>query len=221
MRRVSDSLLALQASLDDLPLFPLPEMVFFPGVGLPLHVFEPRYRVMVKDCMAKGGALAIVLLLPGADEAGFPRIARVAGGGVIVEHEALPDGRSNVLVQGLARLELEELPFIPQYRRAKARILREPHSPVDEGDRAALVSAATSFARAIRERDASFDLRLPQELDTAHLADVCAFQLLTSAESRQRVLETLDPGRRVRMVIEQLMLQKSSLGRASSPHSLN
>ncbi|MGH7284137.1 MAG: LON peptidase substrate-binding domain-containing protein, partial [Polyangiaceae bacterium] len=50
----------LEAALHELPLFPLGEVVLFPNVLLPLHVFEPRYRKMLKDCLASHGAIAIV-----------------------------------------------------------------------------------------------------------------------------------------------------------------
>ena len=48
-----------------IPVFPLPEVVFFPGTVLPLHVFEPRYRRMVADCLAGDGRLAVAMLRPG------------------------------------------------------------------------------------------------------------------------------------------------------------
>ena len=99
---------SLERSLDALPLFPLPQVVLFPEAVLPLHVFEPRYRTMLRDCLARHGALAVVQIVPGEDEHGRPRIAEVSGAGVIVEHQPLPDGRANIVVLGQARVRLEE-----------------------------------------------------------------------------------------------------------------
>src|SRR5688572_19919423 len=111
-------------ALADLPLFPLPHTVLFPGALLPLHVFEPRYRVMTKHCLATHRALAVVLITdprferaPRSERSPFseppprserepmsgrelPAIAPVAGAGVIVEAAELPDGRFNILLRG-------------------------------------------------------------------------------------------------------------------------
>jgi hypothetical protein len=75
------------------------------------------------------------------------------------------------------------------------------------------VSAATSFARAVRRHDPSFSLRVPDDPDSATLADMCAFQLLVDADVRQRVLEDLRPASRVRRVVEELMVQAAALTR--------
>lgn len=207
----SDPFPPFETSLGCLPIFPLPDVVFFPGVRLPLHVFEPRYRVMVRDCLATHGAIAIAQLLPGEDATGFPRLSRVVGGGMIAEHHELPDGRSNILVQGIARLEIEELPFVAPYRRARARVLVDEGGPVPDADRAALVSAASSFARLVHTHDRSFSFTLPVELDASRLADACAFQLVVDAHVRQKILEELRPEHRVRAVIEALMVQAIAL----------
>ena len=218
---MTDSLPSLEAALAELPIFPLPEVVFFPGVELPLHVFEPRYRTMIQDCLASHGAIAIAQLLPGQDATGFPRLAKIVGGGVIREHQELPDGRSNILVEGIARLELEELPFVGPYRRARARIIEDVGVAIPDGDRAALVSAATAFAREVRKHDNTFSMRFPEDLDATRLADVCAFQLIVDAAVRQRILEELRPVVRVRLVVEELMLQAAAFKKPTSARGKN
>src|SRR4051794_32714358 len=109
-----------EANLEDVPVFPLPHVVLFPDSMLPLHIFEPRYRTMLADCLA-GSTKAIVIAQ--IDRRGG-RIAQVAGAGVIVEHQSLPDGRSNIVVAGRTRVRLDELmieepPRYP-YKRARA-----------------------------------------------------------------------------------------------------
>ena len=74
-----------------LPVFPLPRVVFFPGTILPLHLFEPRYRAMMEDCVSSGPkAMAVALLKPGWDDdyEGAPPIHEIAGAGRIVEWSA-------------------------------------------------------------------------------------------------------------------------------------
>src|SRR5690606_21229592 len=79
-----------------LPIFPLPSVVLFPGSVLPLHVFEPRYRAMMEDCVSRGPrAMAVALLRPGweRDYEGRPPVYEIAGAGRIVEWARRPDGR--------------------------------------------------------------------------------------------------------------------------------
>jgi Lon protease-like protein len=200
---------SLDHALEDLPIFPLPRLVFFPSTMLPLHVFEPRYRKMLADCLATHKAMAVVRLEQGE------RIAEVAGVGVVVHHEQLPDGRSNLVLEGAGRVRLEELPFCPPYRRARATLLEPVRTKVSDEDRTALVVAATEFVREVRRYDEDFTFDLPAERSAGVLADVCAASLIVDADVRQRLLEELDEAARVKSVIEELSMQRLSLGERS------
>ena len=204
----------LEAALHALPLFPLPQVVLFPGALMPLHVFEPRYRQLVRDVLATHATFSVVQIPDEAqvDAHGHPAIARIASVGTIVDHVELPSGRFNILVRGRARVSLDELPFVSPYRRARAEILPSTHENVPPADIAALISAATSFATMVRERDADFELRLPREGDAGALADLCAAQLLLDGRDRQKALELLDVCERVRFVTENVALQRLALG---------
>jgi Lon protease-like protein len=203
----------LSAALAALPLFPLPQTVLFPGALLPLHVFEPRYRAMVRDVLETHRVLSVVLITDArtTDAHGHPTIADVATAGEIIDHAELPGGRFNILLRGRARVLLRELPFVPLYRTAAATVLADELSEVSHGDHAALLSTATAFASLVRERDRSFDFRLPRDASTSLVADLCAHHLLLDARERQRVLETLDVAARVRRVTEALALQRLAL----------
>ncbi len=207
---VSDDAHGLAGALEAMPVFPLPGVVLFPGALLPLHIFEPRYRAMVADCLATHRCMAVALVRVEngeVDLAGRPPFTRVAGAGVIVEHTALPDGRSNIVVQGRARVVLEELAFQPPYRRAQARILHERSTPVSAVDRTALHAAATALAAASRRADRKTDFALPAGIGPGTAADLCAHQLMVDPEARQRTLEELDVGARVRLVTAALAEQ--------------
>jgi Lon protease-like protein len=203
---------SLEAALAELPIFPLPRLVFFPSTILPLHIFEPRYRTMIADCLRTHGALAVVRIREGEepDAYGNPRVESISGAGVITEHETLPDGRSNLLLTGRARVHLEELPFVGPYRRARATILEPVHTPIPENDRTALVAAATAFAREVKKRDGSFHFDLPLKAGASCLADVCAAHLVIDADARQAALEELDEAKRVRLVTRELALQENA-----------
>jgi len=195
-------------SLESIAVFPLSNVVLFPGAALPLHIFEPRYRVMIKDCLSAHRAIAIGQR---AED------GAIVGGGLIVEHNQLPDGRSNILVVGESRLQLEEvmvedLPRYP-YRRARAIVLPDLELDVPEKDKTALVAAATMFASEVKRHDASFSFLVPKTATAGQLADVCAYQLVVDPGVRQAVLEDLDPRSRVDRVTSQIALQHSAMMR--------
>ena len=200
----------LAAALDALPIFPLPDVVLFPRALLPLHVFEPRYQALLADCLATHKCMAMALIGEGGDGE-RPGVARVAGAGIVVQHQALGDGRSNIMLHGRARVLLEELPFEPPYRRARARVLQEIGTAPD-AQRAALRAAAVAFVAAARRREVEIELELPEDVDAAAAADLCAHHLVLDASVRQRALEELDVGARVLLVTAELAGQTARLG---------
>ncbi len=212
----------LEAAVAEMPVFPLSQIVLFPRALLPLHVFEPRYRALLKDALGTHKIIAMALVPDpnDKDEAGQPRFAPVAGAGFIVEEQQMPDGRSTILLHGVARVRLEELPFIPPYRRARATILHDAPAIVPAAERTALLAEATAFAGEVARRDDSFSFRLPQSLEPGAIADLCAHHLVIDAAARQRILETLDVNARVRMVTAELAVQHGSL-RKIEPSTLH
>lgn len=208
--------------LEEVPVFPLPQVVLFPHAHLPLHIFEPRYRTMLEHCLASNGAIVIAQL----DRKGGDRINEYAGAGVIVEHQQLPDGRSNIVVAGRARVRLEELVFEDPprypYKRARATLITDRPALVKPHECAALLAAASMFATEVKKHDPSFTFRLPKDVDGGGMADACAFQLVVDPGIRQAILEQVDPRERVRMVTNQLAVQHGAmLGEAAVGSVLN
>jgi Lon protease-like protein len=105
---------------DWLPLFPLPNVVLFPNVFLPLHIFEARYREMVADAIAGDRMIGMVLLRPGweHDYEGRPPVYQIGSSGVITHFERLSDGRYNIILRGLERFRVLEEDSSRTYRRA-------------------------------------------------------------------------------------------------------
>jgi len=91
-----------------IPIFPLPNVVLFPNVFLPLHIFEPRYRAMVKDALASDRIIGMVLLRPGFEPnyAGRPPVYPIGCAGLITHSEPLPDGRFNIVLRGLEKFRV-------------------------------------------------------------------------------------------------------------------
>jgi Lon protease-like protein len=113
---------------DLLPLFPLPNVVLFPNVFLPLHIFEPRYREMVADALDADRMIGMVLLKPGweRDYEGRPPVYPVGCSGVITHVEALADGRYNIVLRGLERFRIVAEDHSRKYRSARVESLVEP-----------------------------------------------------------------------------------------------
>jgi Lon protease-like protein len=140
-----------------LPLFPLPNVVHFPGTRLPLHIFEPRYRRMVADLLELPEAERRVgMILVAADRrTGAAELVEPGCAGRLVEHEALPDGRSNIVLEGEYRFALEELVDGKPYRQARVAPL-EDRVPLVEHERAdrlerEIAGLAAAIATACKE----------------------------------------------------------------------
>jgi|SRR6185312_15413330 len=91
----------------ELPLFPLP-VVLFPGVPLPLHIFEPRYREMLSDIRIGNNLFGLSYFDASTSEKDIPPAGHIGCVAEVTEEQALPDGRSNVLTIGLVRYRVDE-----------------------------------------------------------------------------------------------------------------
>lgn len=203
----------LESALASLPLFPLPGVILLPGVMLPLHVFEPRYRKMVRDVLDSHRSMVIVQLLEEAGEEGRPpRLAEVGGVGTIVDCTELPNGRFNIVLRGRARVSIEELPFVPPYRRAACTVLPSTNEDLPTTTMPALLGAVTSFVGLVQRRDPSFEFRLPKGAGSELVVNACAQHLLIDARDKQRVLELSSLRDRADALTEILALQQLSLG---------
>jgi Lon protease-like protein len=193
-----------------IPIFPLPEVVFFPETVLPLHVFEPRYRQMVADCLAGDRWLAVVMLRPGweKDYQGCPPVHPVAGAGEVIQAEALADGRYNILLDGRARVRLlaEEPPDGRAYRVVRAERLgdRGP-SPNDRTFPGRLQELRTAHARllvALGQSHPDVVGRLTVAgASPGVVIDRIVSAVVPDAELRQRVLEAVDVSERLDLAV--------------------
>ena len=107
-------------------LFPLPSTVFYPGTQLPLHIFEPRYRKMVENATDTDSLIGIVLLKPGwnSNYFGRPPVEEIGCAGKINFCKRFPDGRFNIILQGLSRFRILEESEGNPFRLAKVDFLK-------------------------------------------------------------------------------------------------
>ena len=205
------------SALEELAIFPLPDLVLFPNALLPLYIFEPRYRDMMADVLAGSRLLAVVRLMPGYEDdyQGRPAVYSVAGIGRCVAADRLPDGRYNIMLRGLARVHIEtEHPPARSYRRVRARILGDDRSlRTDEVDELhhELLAMCDRLADVIPDGEPV--RQLSRVVPTAGgCADVVASALIRDPDVRQVLLELLDPAERLEQVIEYVSMLIGQFG---------
>lgn len=127
-------------------IFPLPGALLYPGLHLPLHIFEPRYRAMVSDALARDRRIGMIQ--PQRAEEGAPLFA-IGCLGRIGDVEALDDGRFNIILEGEARFRiLRELEVTTQFRQVEAELIDEPDEVLAPIERASFEREARRFADA-------------------------------------------------------------------------
>ena len=184
------------------PIFPLPDLTFFPHTMLPLHIFEARYRAMITDCLSRDQRLAVVGLRPGyeADYEGRPAVPGVMGGGRIVQWERLASGRYNLVLRGECRARIDrELPADTLYRMVAATPLEErgAEGPAVATLAAQVKSRTARILAAVGRSGADLQETLEQLSDPGRLCDQIASTLVPSPVTRQALLEELDVERRL------------------------
>jgi Lon protease-like protein len=175
---------------DLLPLFPLPNVVLFPNVFLPLHVFEPRYREMVADALASDRMIGMVLLRPGWERnyEGRPPIYSVGCSGVLTHNERLPDGRYHVVLRGIERFRIVEEDHALSYRRAVVEPLRD--AQLDTSDRAVIATQRAKLESILGPTQSSAgDPRMPASMSNEDLVNALAQYLDLEPLEKQALLE--------------------------------
>jgi Lon protease-like protein len=191
------------------PIFPLPDTVFFPGAVLPLHVFEPRYRQLVADHVAGQRVMGVVLLQAGwqEDYFGAPSCFSVGCAGLMEDVVKLPDGRYTLKVAAQWKIEVLRYVQTEPYRLAEVRELGERE--VEESlvsvqqAKVRLLGAYASLASALEGRPSnpfSFD----SSLEYGRIVNMACMHLGIAAEEKQRLLELHDVEERGRRIIRML-----------------
>ena len=192
---------------DLLPLFPLPHVVLFPNVFLPLHIFEPRYREMVADALAGDRVVGMVLLQPGFehDYDGRPAVYSVGCSGLITHCEKLNDGRYNLILRGMEKFRIRGEDSTQLYRQAHVESVLEP--------------AADTFVEAMRgerrrleallvpQPEKQSDPKVPSSMADEDLVNALAQYLEFEPVEKQALLERDGLLDRCRSLIELLEMK--------------
>jgi len=193
-----------------LPIFPLPSVVLFPNVFLPLHIFEPRYRQMVADALAGDRIIGMVTLREGHEEdyEGSPPIYATGCSGLITHVEKLDDGRYNIILRGLEKFSVhsEELPAPgKQYRSAVISPIDEAVRPTERDDlrreRKKLQNLLTPLF------NGGLEGRLPEAMPDEDLVNALAQYLEFEPMEKLALLERHGPLARCRSMVELLEMK--------------
>jgi Lon protease-like protein len=194
-----------------IPIFPLPNVVLFPDVFLPLHIFEERYRQMVSDALTGERMIGMVLLQPGYDDDhdGGPPVYNVGCAGLITHVERLNDGRFNIVLRGLERFKVvgeEERSPSVLYRRAYVAPLAETNGaePPEllKSERQKLEGLlAPLFSGTLAARG------LPQQMPDDELVNALAQYLELEPIEKQALLERDGALARCRSLVELLEMK--------------
>ncbi len=193
-------------------LFPLPNLVMFPHVLRPLHIFEPRYRALVQDALADDGLIAMALLQPGweADYEGRHPVHAAICVGRIVSHTRLEDGKYNLALLGLRRaLVMRELPPAHLYRQAEVAVMDDVYPSDSPSRRDALRQRFLQRLKKLVARSAAakkeFAMLLgDQQLPLGALTDIVAYALHLELLVKQRLLTEPDVEKRAALLLDAL-----------------
>jgi uncharacterized protein len=214
--------------MSGVPLFPLPNVVLFPGAILPLHIFEHRYKLMMEHALQGSRQIAMALLRPGWEKSYYdcPAIEPVVCLGTILTHERLDDGCYNLLLQGTTRARvLSELPRAHPFRLADLDPIcsRGNVMEIDVSDLRTQLHELlqtkglkqTSWGRSLRRL-------LDEPISTIQLADLMAFSMIEDVHLKQSLLADPDPRHRISRTISAIrrLLPMHVLDH-STPYSLN
>lgn len=192
-------------------LFPLPNLVLFPHVMQPLHIFEPRYRDLLEASLADDRLITMALLAPGwePDYEGRPPLHPIACLGRIAAHSRLKDGSYNVLLVGLRRVRLlRELPPRRAYREARVEVFedvyRSAEATVTTDLQGRLRDAFLRILPSLSQAEDQLDQLLASDISLGVLTDIISYMLDIDLEEKQALLAEADVQQRAELLLRHL-----------------
>ncbi len=192
-------------------LFPLPNLVLYPHVMQPLHIFEGRYREMLEDALAGDRLITMAVLKPGweTDYESRPPISPAACLGKVVAHHRLEDGRYNVLLLGVQRARiLQELDPLRSFRQARVELVEDSYDFASacqcQRVQEELVTAFRSHLPCTCELPEQLENMLSGEISLGALTDLAAYTLPLCAEVKLGLLGESSVRRRAEILLNEV-----------------
>jgi Lon protease-like protein len=193
-----------------IPIFPLPNVVLFPNVFLPLHIFEPRYRAMVADALDDDRIIGMVLLRPGweGDYEGRPPVFPIGCAGLITHHERLPDGRYNIILRGLHKFRIRGEDASRSYRIAHVEMIDDA-ADTAAADRSELATARRRLEAMLvpQPSGTGVEPKLPPSMSDEDLINALSQYMELEPLEKQALLERDGLLARCRSLVELLEIK--------------
>src|SRR5262245_20856279 len=188
----------------EIALFPLPNLVLFPHIVVPLHIFEERYKLMINACIDAGDIFGIVLLRSGADEESEETIHRVGVTARIVEVERLEEGRMNILCEGERRFRIYRFTHKTPFWKGDVEFIEDDERSATE----ALYEQVAELYRSVVNLSAKLSGSQEAELvlpdSSTDLSYMVSYVLDIESEDKQKLLEMDSTAERLRMLLAHL-----------------
>lgn len=205
-------------------LFPLPNLIVFPHVMQPLHIFEPRYRAMLEEALAGDGLIAMAVLAPGwePDYEGRPPLRSTACLCRVATHHRTSEGTYNVLLLGLKRIEIvRELPPSKLFREAEARLIDDEYADDLHSGRPniqqRLMELFTQALPQSSEGGGQLESLLGKQIPLGMLTDIVAYTLDLPGAVKEQLLAENHVEQRVQLLFDTLSRNRSGNDRPAFP----
>ncbi len=192
-----------------IPLFPLPDLVFFPHAYLPLHVFEPRYRAMVREALEGDRIIGMTLLQEGWEERYYDNTAPIhltGCAGRITAVQSMEGGRFNITLFGLTRFTIRDQFCDKPYRQGWVEPFHDhaqPCAPLPVDLKTELRGLLSEFGRMIG-RTSAIELFVKRVVEERAFVNVCCSELPFTTVEKQLLLEASDPIQQTKRLVELL-----------------
>ncbi len=183
-------------------IFPLPGVILFPGMQLPLHVFEPRYQAMISDSLSRDRMIGMIQPKTIDSKSDNPSLFSVGCLGRMTDIEAMDDGRYNIILEGIKRFTINhEIESATPFRQVEATLWDESNEPeiLASAERAALEIESRKFADILGY---SVDWEAVSQLDDTSLVNAIAQVAPFDAAAKQACLETKKLTDRSELIIQ-------------------
>lgn len=203
-----------------IPLFPLPDLVFFPHIALPLHVFEPRYRAMVRDALDGERIIGMILLQDGWEDRYYENdapIHSVGCAGKITAVQQMEGGRFNITLFGLTRFSVRDQFCDRPYRQAWVEPFHEGDapSPLPSELKCQLHGLVKEFGKLIG-RASQVEVFLQRVVHEPAFLNICCSELPFTPVEKQLFLEAVTPLQQAKRLVEVLRFNIETLARGSA-----
>ncbi len=194
----------------ELPLFPL-NLVLFPGMPLPLHIFEERYKAMIGDCMRNNSPFGVSLIRSGQEVGSPADPQRVGTAARILRSELLEEGRMNIITKGERRYEVVQITQQEPHVSAVVRYLDEPVGEGFTGVSGELTEEYTRLIRGLTTLTGGYTAQVDVPEDPVELSYMIAANLDAPIPVRQELLEAPTAADRLNRLVPLLKRRNHAL----------